>query len=115
MVQLNVGLHQGQHRLLVGDVERRSSDLAPVRDCKTHESAPGSEFNAGEVSVADRTTITKKKKRKKETDIVLSSKSEECRLMIYFARTMPAGHNCPPQPSLRSSFKSSGSGRRPSR
>lgn len=34
---------------------------------------------------------------------------------MYLARTMPAGHNCPPQPSLRSSLRRRGGSRRPSK
>jgi hypothetical protein len=39
----------------------------------------------------------------------------ECCDRRYLARTMPAGHSCPPQPFLRSSFNNKGSWRRPSK
>jgi hypothetical protein len=40
--------------------------------------------------------------------------SFECCDRRYLDKTIPAGHSCPPQPFLRSSFNNNGSWRRPS-
>lgn len=49
------------------------------------------------------------------THIVLSDRSVAWRLRRYLAKAIPAGHNWPPHPSLRSSFSSNGSFRSPSK
>lgn len=48
------------------------------------------------------------------TDIDFPDMSFECCDRRYLAKTMPAGHSCPPQPFLRSSFNNKGSWRSPS-
>lgn len=57
--------------------------------------------------------LLSERKALERTNIVFPRSSSILHWRRYLARTLPAGHNCPPQPSFRSVCRMSGGVRRP--
>lgn len=55
-IELDVVLHQREHRLLIGNMDGRDSDIAASCDCKAHESPASSKFDTNRQSDSQRAT-----------------------------------------------------------
>ena len=96
IIEPDVLLHEFEHLILVGDVERLG-DVAANSYCKTNKPTPGAQFDTGVISSKFAQKLLSR------AYIVFPTRSSLCFLSMYLPSTMPAGHSCPPQPFLRSS------------